>query len=413
MLQKSIINPKLEKYQIHQGEIIKIGRILTKIKQIKFDKNKNKIKPQNNTINSQNKNSSINTKSNNNIIYKEIDKDSILNEKNNLKKKKFISKTGKLINLANQRSATDANLKDAEIIYVENARNNEFKKIKNENIETLSVHSKKQNKEKICRICYMEEENELENPIVQPCHCSGSCKYIHLNCLKQWINTKSCLKVDQNEFCSVFLFTETECEICKTKFPDLINHNGKLHSLLDFSDEFSNYLILESLTLDKEKNKFLYVISLENNGEFKIGRGQMSDILLSDASISRVHCLLSVEGKNIYIKDNDSKFGTLILIQTQSIKMVEGLPLYLQVGRTFCNFSVIKKSKFFGCCGVAVNPDFVYYYRQNEKQIKNICTIKTEVDKDLDEEENSNINDEIKSEDNKNVIEEVINETIV
>jgi len=60
-------------------------------------------------------------------------------------------------------------------------------------------------------------------------------------------------------------------------------------------------LILESLTLDKEKNKFLYVISLENNGEFKIGRGQMSDILLSDASISRVHCLLSVEGKNIYI----------------------------------------------------------------------------------------------------------------
>ena len=63
------------------------------------------------------------------------------------------------------------------------------------------------------------------------------------------------MKVDQNEFCSVFVFTESECEICKTKFPDLVNHNGKLHSLLDFSDEFKNYLILESLTLDKENKK--------------------------------------------------------------------------------------------------------------------------------------------------------------
>lgn len=79
--------------------------------------------------------------------------------------------------------------------------------------------------------------------------------------------------------------------------PDLINHNGKIHSFLDFSNEFPNYLILESLAFDKEKNKFLYVISLDKPGEIKKGRVQMSDILLNDVSVSRVHCILNIEGK--------------------------------------------------------------------------------------------------------------------
>ena len=34
------MNVKFDKYKIHQGEIIKIGRIVTRIKEIKFDKKK-------------------------------------------------------------------------------------------------------------------------------------------------------------------------------------------------------------------------------------------------------------------------------------------------------------------------------------------------------------------------------------
>ena len=73
--------------------------------------------------------------------------------------------------------------------------------------------------------------------------------------------------------------------------------NKIIHSFLDFSNEFPNYLILESLAFDKEKNKFLYVISLDKPGEIKKGRVQMSDILLNDVSVSRVHCILNIEGK--------------------------------------------------------------------------------------------------------------------
>ena len=52
--------------------------------------------------------------------------------------------------------------------------------------------NKKARLPKLCKICYGEEEEDHpENPLVQPCKCSGTLKYIHLNCLKQWINTKS------------------------------------------------------------------------------------------------------------------------------------------------------------------------------------------------------------------------------
>jgi hypothetical protein len=193
--------------------------------------------------------------------------------------------------------------------------------------------------------------------------------------------TKSCVKIDESEFCCVYIFSETECELCKAKLPDLIFHNKKLYSLLDFSDDFKNYLILECLTLDKENNKFLYIISLEKKGDIKIGRGQVCDILFSDASVSRIHCVLSVEGKNVFLKDNGSKFGTLILIQTPIINLTENLPLFIQIGRSFLNFLALDANpKFFNCCGVSEKPMINYYYQQNQKKLRDnrIFTVKTE-----------------------------------
>ena len=108
----------------------------------------------------------------------------------------------------------------------------------------------------------MKEEEE-DNPLVQPCICSGSMKFIHLSCLKQWISTRSCIKLDKTEDCAIFLIKPVECELCKTKYPDYIKHEGILLPLLDFGEEYESYLTLESLTLDKQKNKFIYVISLE------------------------------------------------------------------------------------------------------------------------------------------------------
>ena len=205
--------------------------------------------------------------------------------------------------------------------------------------------------------------------------------------------TKSCQKVEESDFCNVFLFKEVECEICKMQFPDLIKHNGQYFYLLDFTKDFKNYLIIETITLDEEGNKFLYVISLLNK-EIKIGRGILSDILLSDVSVSRVHCKINIEGNNIFLQDNDSKFGTLVLIQTPTIKMVENLPLFIQVGRTFLNFELkLMQKSFFSCCGVGENVNVFHYYMQNDKQVKLNSVLTVKSDKDL-EKDNDDDHDE-------------------
>lgn len=45
----------------------------------------------------------------------------------------------------------------------------------------------------ICRICHCEAD--AQNPLLSPCYCSGSLKYVHQSCLQQWLTaseTRSC-----------------------------------------------------------------------------------------------------------------------------------------------------------------------------------------------------------------------------
>lgn len=389
ILKKYKMEERLNKYKLHTGDVIKIGRIITRVKEIKFDSSKTNDKKNESKKSEDEKSStsSVNkSKTSNKLILKDIG--DFTNEKEVDNKHRH-----KIFNLANQRNATDPDLKDK--IQVLNLNNNKI--LNNNNLVNNEgeANNKIKKKNAVCRICYNEEEDGVEDPLVQPCICSGSLKYIHLKCLKHWILTKSCMKVEDNECCSVFVFKEVECEICKTKLPDLINHNGKLHSLLDFSDEFKSYLVIETLTLDDEDNKFLYVISLDKNRNIKVGRGLLSEILLSDVSVSRIHCMLCIEGKNIYLRDNNSKFGTLILVQTPTIKMTENLPLSIQVGRTYLNFELKKDESFFSCCGVSENPNVFYHYKQNEKQVRlnRVWTVKTEKEDNNDYEEDDKENE--------------------
>ena len=40
-----------------------------------------------------------------------------------------------------------------------------------------------------CKVCLCNDEAE-EDPLISPCNCKGSCRMIHVNCLKTWINSK-------------------------------------------------------------------------------------------------------------------------------------------------------------------------------------------------------------------------------
>ena len=192
----------------------------------------------------------------------------------------------------------------------------------------------------------------------------------------------------------MFLVEPVQCEICKTKFPDFLKHKDKIYEILDFNSEFENYFTIESLTLDKNNTKFIYVVNLDINMQLKIGRGKDSQLTLGDISVSRIHAILTIENKNVYIQDNNSKFGTLILVQSPSLKIVENLPLYIQIGRTFLDCKTKKiNNNIFSCCEVNERPTINCYFQQNEKQkqlgLINMFNIKSEIDftEDYDNEE--------------------------
>lgn len=68
----------------------------------------------------------------------------------------------------------------------------------------------------ICRICHCE--SDLGNPLLTPCYCSGSLKYVHQSCLQQWLaasDTRSC------ELCKFNFILHTKIkpigEVCTIK----------------------------------------------------------------------------------------------------------------------------------------------------------------------------------------------------
>lgn len=128
---------------------------------------------------------------------------------------------------------------------------------------------------------------------------------------------------------------------------------------------------------------------MNSNRKMKLGRGHDCDILLSDISVSRVHCFLLADGlkKNLFIIDNDSKFGTLVLVQSPFIKIEELLPLNIQIGRTYVHCTVKKPFKLFDCCNVEEFSNIFYYFEQNEKKVNEHINliVKSDTDDNINE----------------------------
>lgn len=121
-----------------------------------------------------------------------------------------------------------------------------------------------------CRICLSEEEPG--NPIISPCSCTGSVKYIHLECIKEWLEGKKHKK--ETPYVNSYIWRGLECEICKAFYNDVVTlPNGKEVSLLRFDvhPDADKYMILESVT--NSSSKTIHVVNLSNQNEVKVGRG--------------------------------------------------------------------------------------------------------------------------------------------
>jgi E3 ubiquitin-protein ligase DOA10 len=64
-----------------------------------------------------------------------------------------------------------------------------------------------------CRIC-LDEESKPSNPLITPCKCIGSVRFIHLDCLRSWLSLKK--QEHKERGVQSYYWEQLQCELCKT-----------------------------------------------------------------------------------------------------------------------------------------------------------------------------------------------------
>lgn len=202
-----------------------------------------------------------------------------------------------------------------------------------------------------CRICLGEQVND-NDPLICPCKCSGTTKFIHLLCLRKWMKSQIKKKTTSSDFYQIFSYERSQCELCKDDYPEFYRLNGKLFELLDFSPENtdSKYIVLEVLNFELKEGKIVYLITFDKENRIKIGRGEEASVPFQDLSISRFHSELIYVDNKVYISDLNSKFGTLILLQNKNLNLITTSTLNLQIGEHFISLRIKPNIKIFSCC---------------------------------------------------------------
>ena len=204
--------------------------------------------------------------------------------------------------------------------------------------------------ERICKICYSDDNDRVNNPLVHLCNCNGGLRFSHYLCIKKWMETKLQIKENEKKTVKSYNIKSFNCEICKTPYPFRFTINGidKPFELINLDKPVGcDYIILESLNQMKDNCniKSIHVIKI-NDDELIIGRGHESDIRINDISVSRNHAQLkyNAEDGTILIRDLKSKFGTLILIKKPLL--IKERTIHIQIGRTYIEGRLMSVEEF-------------------------------------------------------------------
>jgi predicted component of type VI protein secretion system len=114
-----------------------------------------------------------------------------------------------------------------------------------------------------------------------------------------------------------------------------ILYKGTAYNLFNYEvPEGLNYLVLLSLNSVKE-NEYplsIHILMFIDDSSYILGRGNESDLKISDISVSRSHAKIYLKDKNFHLEDTGSKFGTLVLAK-EKIEINENNKI-IQVGRS-------------------------------------------------------------------------------
>jgi hypothetical protein len=226
-------------------------------------------------------------------------------------------------------------------------------------VSEKSQHSKQSsNQERVCRICF-ESTCENGNPLVSLCKCMGTVKYIHFECLRDWIS-KNVVRREQNNTL-FYSYEEPKCELCRKYYQAEFTYNGKKYSLLDM-DHAPNppYAVFEGIDFEDEARRYSVLLIGLGDDEISIGRNSNSNVVMKEISVSRNHCSLLYKNKHLFIKDKGSKFGTLIRLDGEvEFSPNQGISLQYE-----SKLLTIKEKTQLNCC-CAESDTFLLKVKRN------------------------------------------------
>lgn len=223
----------------------------------------------------------------------------------------------------------------------------------------------------LCRVCLSEDEKD--NPLINPCKCSGSVRFIHQECLKTWLFSNSTIKKSKNIV--ILTLKLVRCEICHDVFPEKGIVNGKVVSFVGFDKCFDgvnlaekNYIILQNLEYNKEnsKSKVWLIAYMKDSRPFMLlGRVSGADVQVICSSVSRQQSIIKFYNEGFYIEDLKSRNGTSVLLKSN----IEFIPYHSLAIQSFYIFLIFSMRKT--CCSfIYAQPDMGEYYENYNQNIE-------------------------------------------
>lgn len=128
-------------------------------------------------------------------------------------------------------------------------------------VYSFTFHS--EGERQACRIC-LSDTHTRKDPLISPCQCSGSVKFIHLNCLKEWLKSK--LETSSSGKSMIYFWASPLCELCKGKFPLSICMNGVTESLISVHQPKNPFIVLQVTNLEPPEPEIsIHVVGTSDN----------------------------------------------------------------------------------------------------------------------------------------------------
>jgi hypothetical protein len=188
----------------------------------------------------------------------------------------------------------------------------------------------------VCRICF-EPSDENQNILLSPCNCAGSLRYIHVDCLRRWLDGQLQVKQFENGGGS-YLIRTIHCEICKS-----IYSKSVYESILIPRPKVPHIILEDSIIHsgpNHEPSSKIHIIPIVKGKPIRIGRSKENDVVLADISVSRIHATILLSDQGVKLVDLNSKFGTLIQLPNMIFHPANGQPLRVQIGSGLIELTV-------------------------------------------------------------------------